>query len=251
VSRLRRDRPRGSRAQRTTGLRGRRRRARPSDGQRRPLRREDARRSRRLRRCMRAQPHRRAPRFCNRRSLGGRRDHDRCRRRRRRRLRPRHRFRRRRLARRRQLGKRRQKEERVEVPLRVGGPAHSKVHVWDGLLGHPARAHRANRVTLGESRPARDRHGAKMEQRDGVAVGRPDRDRPPAGRHGPRERDDPAHRRAHRDTGPGADVDPPVQTARVWIGAEAERLQNRPLYRPGPPLRRCGRDERRRRGAAG
>jgi hypothetical protein len=216
----------------------------------RRLRLGHARRSQRLRRCTSTRPHRRAPRFCNGRGAGGRRDHDRCRRRRRRRLRPRHRFRRRRLARRRQLGEWRQKEERIEIPLRMGGPADSKVHVWDGLLGHSARAHCAKRVTLGESRPTRDGNGAEMEQRHGVAVGRLDRDRPPAGRHSPRERDDAAHRRAHRCTGLGTDVDPTVETACVRIGAEAERVQNRSLHRPGPPLRRCRCDERRRGGAA-
>jgi len=95
-------------------------------------------------------------RFRNRRGVGRRRDRDRSRRRRKRRLRPWHRIGRRRLARRRRLGERRQEKERVEVPLRVGGLADAEVHVRDGLLGHPARAHRTNRVALGDGRPAPD-----------------------------------------------------------------------------------------------
>jgi len=89
-----------------------------------------------------------------------------------------------------------------------------------------------------------------MQQRDGVAVRRLDRDCPPAGRHGSGERDDTASRRDNRRAGSRADVDPTVETARIRIGAEAESVQNRPLHRPGPPVRRCGRDQRGRRGAA-
>jgi hypothetical protein len=148
------------------------------------------------------------------------------------------------------VDKRRQEEERVDIALRVGGPANAEMHVRDGLLGRPARADGSNRVALGDGRPAPDGHGAEMEQRDGVAVRRLDRDRPPARRHGPGERDDAARRRDHRGAGRRADVDPAVEAARVWIGTEGERMQNRPLHRPGPPFRRCGRDERGRRGAA-
>ncbi len=253
IRRLRGDKPlgpRGRRAQRSTGLRGRRRRARLSDGVHRPLHLKDGRLSPRPRRPARPWPHRRVSRFRKRRGVGRRRNHDRCRRRRRRRLRPRNRVGRRRLARRRRLGERRQEKERVEVPLWVGGLADAEVHVRDGLLGHPARAHRTNGVTLGDGRPTPDGHRAEMQQRDGVAVRRLDRDRPPAGRHGSGERDNAAGRRDNRGTSSRADVDTTVEAARVRIGAEAERVQNRPLNRPGPPVRRCGRDERGRRGAA-
>ena len=150
--------PRGRRAQRSTELRGRGRRAWLSDGTHRPLHFRDGRVSPPPRRRASPWPRRRVLRFRNRRGVGRRRDHDRCRRRRRRRLRPRHRIRRRRLARRRRLGERLQEKERVEVPLRVGGLADAEVHVRDGLLGHPARAHRTNRVALGDGRPAPDGH---------------------------------------------------------------------------------------------
>jgi hypothetical protein len=254
VGRLRREKPLGPcgrRAQGSTGLwGGRRRRGRLSNGMHRPLHVQDGRLSPRPRRCASPWPRRRVSRFRNRRGVGRRRDHDRYRRRRRRRLRPRHRFRRRRLVRRRRLGERRQEEERVEVPLRVGGVADAEVHVRHGLLGQSARTHRTNRVTLGDGRPAPNGHGAEMEQRDRVAVRRLDGDGPPAGRHGSGERDDAASRCDNRGTSSRPDVDPTVETARVRIGAEAERVQNRPLHWPGPPLRRCGRDERGRRGAA-
>jgi hypothetical protein len=124
------------------------------------------------------------------------------------------------------------------------------MHIRNRVLGYPARANRTNRVALGDGRPAPDGYGAKMEQRDGVAVSRLDRDRPPAGRNGPGERDEAARRRDNLGTVRPADVDPAVETGGVRIGAEFERLQNRPLHRPGPPLGRCGRGERRRRGAA-
>jgi hypothetical protein len=150
--------PHGPRAQRSTELRCRRRRARRSDGTYRPLHLRDGRVSRPPRRRASPWQRRRVSRCRNRRGVGRRRDHDRCRRRRRRRLRPRHRIRHRRLARRRRLGERRQEKERVEVPLRVGGLADAEVHVRDGLLGHPARAHRTDRVTLGDGRSAPDGH---------------------------------------------------------------------------------------------
>jgi hypothetical protein len=253
VRRLRCERPpgqRGRRAQRSTGLQYRRRRARLSEGVHRPPHLRDGWLSPRPRRRASPWPRRRNSRLRSKRGVGRRCDHDRCRRRRRRRLRPRHRFRRRRLARRRRLGERRQEEERVEVPLRIGGLADAEVHVRDGLLGLPARTHRAHRVTLGNGRPAPDGQGAEMQQCDGVAVRRPDRDCPPACRHGSGERDDAAGRRDDRRTSSRADVDPAVETARVRIGAEAERMQNRPLHRPGPPVRRRGREERGGRGAA-
>ena len=149
---------RGRRALRRTELRGRRRRARLSDGTHRPLDLRDGRVSRPPRRDASPWPRWRVSWFRKRRGVGRRRDHDRCRRRRRRRLRPRYRIRRRRLARRRRLGERRQEKERVEVPLGVGGLADAEVHVRDGLLGHPARAHRTDRVALGDGRPAPDGH---------------------------------------------------------------------------------------------
>ena len=148
--------PRGRRAQRSTEHGGRRRRARLSDGTHRPLHLRDRRVSPPRRRRASPWSRRRVSRFRNRRGVGGRRDRDRSRRRRKRRLRPWHRIGRRRLARRRRLGERRQEKERVEVPLRVGGLADAEVHVRDGLLGHPARAHRTNRVALGDGRPAPD-----------------------------------------------------------------------------------------------
>jgi len=156
VRRLRRERPlgpRGGRAQRSTGLRGGRRRMRLSDGMHRPHCLKDGWPGPRPRRGASPWPRRRVPRFRNRRGLGRRCDRDRCRRRWSR-LRPRHRFRRRRLTRRTRLGERRQEEERIEVPLRVGGLADAQVHVRHGLLGHPARAHHTNRVTLGDGRPS-------------------------------------------------------------------------------------------------
>ena len=54
-----------------------------------------------------------------------------------------------------------------------------------------------------------------MQQRDGVAVRRLDRDCPPAGRHGSGERDDTASRRDNRGASSRANVDPTVKTARV------------------------------------
>ena len=120
---------RGRRAQRSTELGGRRRRARVSDGTA-SVPTSTACRPRGSRHHCGAARRESCPR--NRRGVGRRRNHDRCRRRRRRRLRPRHRIRRRRLARRRRLGERRQEKERVEVPLRIGGLADAEVHVRDG-----------------------------------------------------------------------------------------------------------------------
>jgi len=249
----RRDAWRGKRRYLTQpmGLRSGGRRPRLGDGVARPrLHPRSARPSPGTRRCANPWPGRRVPRLRNRRGLGRRRNHDRNRRRRRRGGGPRRRARLRRLGRWRRLDEGRQEEQRIDVPLRLSGLADTEVHVRKGLLRHSARSDRGNRVALGDGRPARDGDGAEMEQRDGIAVGRLDRDRPPARRHGPGERHDPARRRDDPGTGLRADVDSAVETARVRIGAEAECMQNRPLYRPGPPLRRCRRDERSRSGAA-
>jgi hypothetical protein len=124
------------------------------------------------------------------------------------------------------------------------------MHVRDWLLGNAARADGGDRVPFTHRRPAPDGNGAEVEQGHGVAVRRLDRERPPTRRHGPGERDDAARRRDHRGAGRRADVDSAVETARIRIGAEVERAQNRPLHRPGPRLRRCRRNERGRCGAA-
>jgi hypothetical protein len=95
----------------------------------------------------------------------------------------------RRLHGRRRLHRRRQEEERVEVALRVGGPAHAEVHVRHRVLGHAARADGTHGGPFGDRRAPFDRQRSEMQQRHGVAVGRLDRDRAPARRHRPGKRD--------------------------------------------------------------
>jgi len=101
-------------------------------------------------------------------------------------------------------------------------------------------------VTLGHGHadPGRDR--AQMRQGDREPVGRCDGDRPARPRHHAGERHDAACRRLDDRAEIGADVDPAMLARRVRIGRiEHERLQHRPLHRPGPRASRWGEDERR------
>jgi hypothetical protein len=64
---------------------------------------------------------------------------------------------------------------------------------------------------------------AELEQRDGVAVRRLERDRLPAARHRPGERDRSCSRSAHGGSQLAADVDAPVLATRVRVVAQHER----------------------------
>jgi hypothetical protein len=91
---------------------------------------------------------------------------------------------------------------------------------------------------------APDRDARELEERHREAVARLDRHRAAAVRDRPRERDGAADRRMHGVSERRADVDPAVLPARIGIGAEGERAQNRPVDRPRPGGRGFGDRER-------
>jgi hypothetical protein len=68
-----------------------------------------------------------------------------------------------------------------------------------------------------------DEELAELEQRDGVAVRRLERDRLSAARHGPGERDRSRSRGAHVGSELAADVDAAVLATGVRVVAEQER----------------------------
>jgi hypothetical protein len=187
----------------------------------------------------------------NPRRLGGWRDHDRRGRWRRRGHGPRHRIRRRRLCGHGWLRGRRQEEQRIEVALSVDRHTNAEVNVRHGMFRHSAGAHGAHGVAL------RDRvaplHGERPEvqQRHRVPVRGFDRKRAAAGRNGSGEGDDAARRRRDVSVRRRPDVDAAMQTTRIRVGVEAERLQHRPLDGPCPSARSRGRDQRSNRGTHG
>jgi hypothetical protein len=149
---------------------------------------------------------------------------------------------RRRLARRRRRqGRRRQEPQRVEVALRLGGNPDPEVHVRLRQLDLAGRADRPHAVTLGYRRALGDRDRAEVGQRDGVPVGRRDREALARSRDDAREGHRPGRGRDDARARGRADVDAAMLARRVRMcRIERERLQDRPVGRPGPgTCRRC------------
>jgi hypothetical protein len=73
-----------------------------------------------------------------------------------------------------------------------------------------------------------------MDQRDGIAVGRPDGETEPFMRELPDEGDDARGRGANVRTGPRGDVDSTVLAARVGVAPSDERPQHGAVDRPSP-----------------
>jgi hypothetical protein len=83
-----------------------------------------------------------------------------------------------------------------------------------------ALADRRDHCALFDRLAARDRDGAELEERDRVAVGRPDRERAAAARNGADEGNGSAGRRKHGDAHGGAYIEAAMLPARVRILAE-------------------------------
>jgi hypothetical protein len=77
---------------------------------------------------------------------------------------------------------------------------------------------------------------AEVQQRDGVPVRRPDRDRLSARGDAARERDDPRRRRANVPAQVARDVDAAMLASRIRIVSEDERAEHGAVDRPGPRL---------------
>jgi hypothetical protein len=128
-----------------------------------------------------------------------------------------------------------QEPARIHVPLRVGRQADAEVDVRHRDLGVSTRADRGHRIALGDGGARADEHRTEVRERDGVAVGRGDRDAPPGGGHDAREGDGPARRGDHRRAELVCDVDATVVPRRIRMRRiEAERLHDVAARRPRP-----------------
>jgi hypothetical protein len=97
----------------------------------------------------------------------------------------------------------------------------------------------SNRISLTDRRSVCDADRAEMRERDGIAVGRRDRDRLAVRRHAAGERDRPGGRRSHRRTGGSADGDTTALTSGIRMRrVEGERLLHGPVDGPRPRARR-------------
>jgi hypothetical protein len=90
-------------------------------------------------------------------------------------------------------------------------------------LGLTARSGDADDVSLGDILIPSHTHGAELQERDRVAVRRPDGDRAPTRRHGAGKGDPSAGRRDYRGAHRSSDVDSAMLAPSVRIPAEVER----------------------------
>ena len=97
-----------------------------------------------------------------------------------------------------------------------------------------ARAHHPNRLPFGYDSAANEGDRSELEQRDRIAVRRLNRQRVTAVRHGADERHRSRSGGVDRRPDRAADVDSPMLSARVRIGSERERPEDRPVQRPRP-----------------
>ena len=143
----------------------------------------------------------------------------------------------RRLGRRRGLGRsraRRQQRQRVDVPVLVGGDADPEVDVrrlGDAVAALP---YLPDRLALSDARTLLERHPLELQQGDGVAVLRANRDGMTAVRDAPDERHSPGGGRANDAADVGRDVDAPVLATCIRVVAERERAQDRTVDGPAP-----------------
>ena len=133
----------------------------------------------------------------------------------------------------------RQQRERIEVPLRIVGQPDAEVDVRRTVLRVPGRPDRPDPLAFGDAVVGADQDRAQMEQRDGVAVGCPDRHRLAMRGQPPRERDSSAGRREDGGSSGAVDVDPRMAVLPVLGTAEVETAEHAPVGRPGPRAGRC------------
>ena len=136
--------------------------------------------------------------------------------------------------------RRRQQCQRIDITLGLARHAHAEVDVRLRAVRGADRAD--ERCALRNRRASRHGDRAEMQQRRRVSERRLDRDGLPAGWHGAGKGHDAVDRCPHRCALVAADVDATVLSTGVWMrGIEQERPQHRPVGRPRPRLRGCGR----------
>jgi hypothetical protein len=144
----------------------------------------------------------------------------------------------------------RQQPERVDVALLVRGPSDPEVDARDGRFRRAAQAHRPDRRPLGDRVALSHDDRPEVDERDGVAVGREDRDAAPVGRQRARERHDARRRRPDGRAVRAGDVEAAVLPARIGVRAERERAEDRAVRGPRPGCRLAAQGERERRDQA-
>jgi hypothetical protein len=140
-------------------------------------------------------------------------------------------------------GPRRKKRERIEVAVRVGGQADAEVDVGLRPFHVAARADRAHHLALLDRRARSHADRPEMDQRDGISVGRPDRETEPLMRELPDEGDDARGRGANVRTGRRGDVDSTVLAAGVGVVLGDERPQHGAVDWPSPGTRARAQNE--------
>jgi hypothetical protein len=106
--------------------------------------------------------------------------------------------------------------------VRAPRQPHAEVDVSLGMLGSAGPADRAQHLSLGDRRLARERDRPEVKERDRVPVRGLDRDGEPAAGHAPGEADDAGYRSSHGSPEGSADVDPAVLPRGVGVLSEDE-----------------------------
>jgi hypothetical protein len=138
----------------------------------------------------------------------------------------------------------RQERQRIDVPVRFRGNAHTQVHVRLRMLTLAAGADGADDVALGDWRADPHTSGAKVHERDRVTICGADRQRHSGSGNHPDEADRARRRRSHLGAARGADVDASMLSAQVRVVVGPEALQDGSVDRPGPRIRFRGGGER-------
>lgn len=115
-----------------------------------------------------------------------------------------------------------EESQRVEVPVRICSHANSEIHMRLRELGLTARPNDADDVSFADLLISSDAHCAELQQRDRVAVSRPDGDRAAARRHRAGEGHPSAGRRDYRSAERRPDVDSAMLAPGIRVSAEVE-----------------------------
>lgn len=129
---------------------------------------------------------------------------------------------------------RREERQGVDIAVRIGRDSNAEMHVALARDAVATRPDHADDVALGDDRASCHGRGAELKVRHGVAVVGSNADSEPTVRHGADERDRAARSGAHPRADRRADVDPAVLTARIRVGAQAERAYHRSVHGPSP-----------------
>jgi hypothetical protein len=134
-------------------------------------------------------------------------------------------------------GPRRKQREWVEIAVRVSGQADPEVDVRLSPLGISARADRAHDLAFRDRGPSRHPDRAEVDERDRVAVRRPDGQAQPFAGKLSCERDDARGRGPDVGAGRRGDVDSTVLAAGVGVVLGDERPQHGAVDWPSPGTR--------------